>query len=95
VARALVEFNAGLRPKLKKLGYLTRDPRRHERKKYGQKGARAGSQFSSDNPGGAGVCRPLPVVTIGFPIVRCRKSRFGPRAETEGLRKGMFFPLST
>ena len=36
VARALVEFNAELRPKLKKLGYLTRDPRAHERKKYGQ-----------------------------------------------------------
>jgi len=46
VARALVEFNAELRPKLKKLGYLTRDPRRHERKKYGQKGARKRFQFS-------------------------------------------------
>ncbi|MBZ5585062.1 MAG: 30S ribosomal protein S9 [Acidobacteriia bacterium] len=46
VARALVEFNAELRPRLKKLGYLTRDPRRHERKKYGQKGARKRFQFS-------------------------------------------------
>jgi small subunit ribosomal protein S9 len=46
VARALVEFNAELRPKLKKLGYLTRDPRKHERKKYGQKGARKRFQFS-------------------------------------------------
>jgi small subunit ribosomal protein S9 len=46
VARALVEFNAELRPKLKKLGYLTRDPRIHERKKYGQKGARKRFQFS-------------------------------------------------
>jgi small subunit ribosomal protein S9 len=46
IARALVEFNAELRPKLKKLGYLTRDPRRHERKKYGQKGARKRFQFS-------------------------------------------------
>jgi small subunit ribosomal protein S9 len=46
LARALVEFNAELRPKLKKLGYLTRDPRAHERKKYGQKGARKRFQFS-------------------------------------------------
>ncbi|MGD0498071.1 MAG: 30S ribosomal protein S9 [Bryobacteraceae bacterium] len=46
VARALVEFNAELRPRLKKLGYLTRDPRAHERKKYGQKGARKRFQFS-------------------------------------------------
>ena len=46
VARALVEFNAELRPRLKKLGYLTRDPRSHERKKYGQKGARKRFQFS-------------------------------------------------
>jgi small subunit ribosomal protein S9 len=46
LARALVEFNAELRPKLKKLGYLTRDPRKRERKKYGQKGARKRFQFS-------------------------------------------------
>jgi len=46
VARALVEFNAELRGRLKKLGYLTRDPRAHERKKYGQKGARKRFQFS-------------------------------------------------
>ena len=46
VSRALVEFNAELRGKLKKLGYLTRDPRKHERKKYGQKGARKRFQFS-------------------------------------------------
>ncbi len=46
IARALVEFNGELRPKLKKLGYLTRDPRKHERKKYGQKGARKRFQFS-------------------------------------------------
>jgi small subunit ribosomal protein S9 len=46
IARALVEFNAELRPKLKKLGFLTRDPRQHERKKYGQKGARKRFQFS-------------------------------------------------
>jgi small subunit ribosomal protein S9 len=46
VARALVEFNAELRGRLKKLGYLTRDPRKHERKKYGQKGARKRFQFS-------------------------------------------------
>ena len=46
IARALSEFNAELRPKLKELGFLTRDPRQHERKKYGQKGARKRFQFS-------------------------------------------------
>jgi small subunit ribosomal protein S9 len=46
VARALVEFNAELRSRLKKIGLLTRDPRKHERKKYGQKGARKRFQFS-------------------------------------------------
>lgn len=46
IARALIEFNAELRSKLKDLGYLTRDPRQHERKKYGQKGARKRFQFS-------------------------------------------------
>jgi small subunit ribosomal protein S9 len=46
ISRALVEFNAELRPRLKKLGFLTRDPRAHERKKYGQKGARKRFQFS-------------------------------------------------
>ena len=46
IARALVEFNVELRPKLKQLGYLTRDARKHERKKYGQKGARKRFQFS-------------------------------------------------
>jgi small subunit ribosomal protein S9 len=46
ISRALVRFNAELRPKLKQLGFLTRDPRAHERKKYGQKGARKRFQFS-------------------------------------------------
>jgi len=46
IARALVEFNAELRGALKKAGLLTRDPRAHERKKYGQKGARKRFQFS-------------------------------------------------
>ncbi len=46
IARALCEFNLELRPRLKKLGFLTRDPRCHERKKYGQKGARKRFQFS-------------------------------------------------
>ena len=46
LSRALVEFNAELRSRLKKLGFLTRDPRKHERKKYGQKGARKRFQFS-------------------------------------------------
>jgi small subunit ribosomal protein S9 len=46
IARALVEFNTELRSRLKSAGYLTRDPRAHERKKYGQKGARKRFQFS-------------------------------------------------
>jgi small subunit ribosomal protein S9 len=46
IARALIEFNAELRAKLKELGFLTRDARQHERKKYGQKGARKRFQFS-------------------------------------------------
>lgn len=46
ISRALVEFNSELRPRLKAAGFLTRDPRAHERKKYGQKGARKRFQFS-------------------------------------------------
>jgi small subunit ribosomal protein S9 len=46
IARALLEYNIELRKKLKKLGFLTRDARVHERKKYGQKGARKRFQFS-------------------------------------------------
>jgi len=46
IARALVQFSAELRGALKKAGLLTRDPRQHERKKYGQKGARKRFQFS-------------------------------------------------
>ena len=46
IARALCEFNIELRGKLKSLGFLTRDAREHERKKYGQKGARKRFQFS-------------------------------------------------
>ncbi len=46
ISRALVEFNTELREKLKSAGFLTRDPRKKERKKYGQKGARARYQFS-------------------------------------------------
>ena len=46
IARALVQFNAELRSPLKKAGLLRRDPREHERKKYGQKGARKRFQFS-------------------------------------------------
>ncbi len=46
IARALVEFNGELRKKLKQSGFLTRDARQHERKKYGQKGARKRFQFS-------------------------------------------------
>ncbi len=46
ISRALLKYNSDLRPKLKKEGFLTRDPREKERKKYGQKGARARFQFS-------------------------------------------------
>jgi len=46
IARALVSYNGELRPKLKSAGFLTRDPRSKERKKYGLRGARARYQFS-------------------------------------------------
>lgn len=46
IARALVEYNAELRARLKKAGLLTRDPRIKERKKYGLAGARKRFQFS-------------------------------------------------
>ncbi|MEW6323209.1 MAG: 30S ribosomal protein S9 [Acidobacteriota bacterium] len=46
IARALCEFNAELRPRLKKDGLLTRDARAKERKKYGMAGARKRFQFS-------------------------------------------------
>ena len=46
ISRALLEYNAELRERLKSAGFLTRDPRKKERKKYGQKGARARFQFS-------------------------------------------------
>jgi small subunit ribosomal protein S9 len=46
ISRALIDFNPELRPKLKAAGFLTRDPRRVERKKYGQPGARKRFQFS-------------------------------------------------
>jgi small subunit ribosomal protein S9 len=46
LSRALVEFNPELRPKLKAAGFLTRDPRKVERKKYGQPGARKRFQYS-------------------------------------------------
>ena len=46
IAKALIIFNPEFRPRLRKGGYLTRDPRAKERKKYGQKGARKRFQFS-------------------------------------------------
>jgi small subunit ribosomal protein S9 len=46
ISRALQEYNRELRERLKDAGLLTRDPRKKERKKYGQKGARARYQFS-------------------------------------------------
>ena len=46
ISRALLEMNAELRPVLKAAGFLTRDPRMKERKKYGLKAARRAPQFS-------------------------------------------------
>jgi small subunit ribosomal protein S9 len=46
ISKALLEANPDLRPTLRKLGFLTRDPRVKERKKYGRKRARRGFQFS-------------------------------------------------
>ncbi len=46
ISRALLVFNAETRPALKKAGFLTRDPRMKERKKYGLKAARRAPQFS-------------------------------------------------
>jgi small subunit ribosomal protein S9 len=46
ISRALLQSDGELRPTLKKAGYLTRDPRMKERKKYGLKGARRAPQFS-------------------------------------------------
>ena len=46
VTRSLMKINASFRPGLKKSGYVTRDSRQKERKKYGQRGARARFQFS-------------------------------------------------
>jgi small subunit ribosomal protein S9 len=46
IARAIEKVDAAQRGTLKKAGFLTRDPRKKERKKYGQKGARARFQFS-------------------------------------------------
>jgi small subunit ribosomal protein S9 len=46
ISRALTRYNPELRAPLKKAGYMTRDARKKERKKYGQRGARARFQFS-------------------------------------------------
>jgi small subunit ribosomal protein S9 len=46
ITRALMDINGEWRPPLKAAGYVTRDPRKKERKKYGMKGARARYQFS-------------------------------------------------
>ena len=46
LSRALLQYDENLRPALKKAGFLTRDPRMKERKKYGLKGARRAPQFS-------------------------------------------------
>jgi len=46
ISRALLQYNNELRARLKRAGFLTRDPRVKERKKYGQKGARKRFQFS-------------------------------------------------
>jgi small subunit ribosomal protein S9 len=46
ISRALVKLNEKFQPTLRKGGFLTRDPRQKERKKYGKKGARRGFQFT-------------------------------------------------
>jgi small subunit ribosomal protein S9 len=46
ITRSLMQINGAFRPALKKAGFVTRDPRIKERKKYGQRGARARFQFS-------------------------------------------------
>ena len=46
LSRALLNYDENLRPELKKAGFLTRDPRMKERKKYGLKAARRAPQFS-------------------------------------------------
>jgi len=46
MARALIQFNPDLKPQLRQSGFLTRDPREKERKKYGQPGARKRFQYS-------------------------------------------------
>ncbi|MDD6603163.1 MAG: 30S ribosomal protein S9 [Eubacteriales bacterium] len=46
LSRALLQYDESLRPALKKAGFLTRDPRMKERKKYGLKAARRAPQFS-------------------------------------------------
>jgi len=46
ISRVLIQVDPAFRPTLKKAGYLTRDARQKERKKYGQRGARARFQFS-------------------------------------------------
>ena len=47
LSRALLQYDENLRPALKKAGFLTRDPRMKERKKYGLKAARRAPQFST------------------------------------------------
>ena len=46
ITRAIIDMNGDFRSRLKKEGFVTRDPREKERKKYGQKGARKRFQFS-------------------------------------------------
>jgi small subunit ribosomal protein S9 len=46
ISRALLKVDSEMRPALKRAGFLTRDPRMKERKKYGLKGARRAPQFS-------------------------------------------------
>lgn len=46
ISRALVKFNSDFRKRLRQIGYLTRDPRMRERKKFGLKRARRGPQWS-------------------------------------------------
>ena len=59
LSRALLQYDEALRPALKKAGFLTRDPRMKERKKYGLKGARRAPQFSTIRQAAVATARTL------------------------------------
>ena len=66
IARALLDVDAEYRPALKKAGFLTRDPREKERRKYGLKKARKASQFSPSSSLGTEVQNPHNLCGFSF-----------------------------